>query len=149
MSVPLHDRFWSKVDKSGDCWLWTAHVNNRGYGMFGMKVDTKPTMRTAHRVAYEMERGPIPSGLEIDHLCRVRICVNPAHLEAVTHHENLMRGTGFAATNAAKTHCVRGHEYTPDNTYDCPSVDGGRQCRACKRVNDARYKAKQRSTKPK
>lgn len=73
----------------------------------------------------------------IDHLCGVRRCVNPEHLEAVTHRENLLRGTGFAAVNAAKTHCPHGHEYTPENTYHNPNPNGGRICRTCKRKRDA------------
>jgi hypothetical protein len=125
-------RFLDKVYKRDDCWLWIAKCNNRGYGMFGL--DRR--MQTAHRVAYELWVGPIPDGLEIDHLCGVRHCVNPAHLEAVTHRENLLRGSGFAAINAAKTHCPRGHEYTPENTYTNPNPNGGRICRTCKRARD-------------
>lgn len=125
-------RFLAKVDKSGDCWLWTAKCNNRGYGMFGLNG----RMVTAHRVAHELWVGPIPEGLEIDHLCAVRSCVNPAHLEAVTHRENLLRGSGFAGVNAAKTHCPHGHEYSPENTYHNPNPNGGRICRTCKRKRD-------------
>lgn len=84
------ERFWSKVDASGDCWEWTAGVNNRGYGYFHVAVGQSPV--GAHRFAYEQLVGPIPDGLVIDHLCRNPPCVNPDHLEPVRFRENLMRG---------------------------------------------------------
>jgi hypothetical protein len=135
------DRFWPKVDRSGTCWLWTSKINNRGYGLFSLNG----RMVAAHRVAYELLVGPIPEGHDVDHVrergCVNRHCVNPSHLEPVTHRENLLRGSGFAAVNAAKTHCPRGHEYTPENTYVNPHPDGGRICRTCKRDRDRRRSA--------
>lgn len=92
--------------------------------------------RLAHRVAYEQARGPIPEGLELDHLCRNRACVNPDHLEPVTHRENLLRADTFAARHAAQTHCVNGHEFTPDNTYIRTRPEGGRECRACRKARN-------------
>jgi hypothetical protein len=102
-------RFWAKADRRGDaeCWEWVACRTAMGYGRF--VVDRR--VRAAHRVAYELSVGPIPEGLEIDHLCRNRACVNPAHLEAVSHRVNVLRGTAPAAVNKRKTHCPCGREY--------------------------------------
>ena len=124
----LTERFWSKVHQTpcGGCWLWTASTNWRGYGEFRLEGKN----RAAHRLAYESEVGPIPDGYEIDHLCRVRNCVNPAHLEAVTHRENLLRGETLPARAAAKTHCPQGHPYSGDNLYVYPS--GKRRCVTCR-----------------
>jgi hypothetical protein len=88
-------------------------------------------MVLAHRMAYELARDPIPAGLVIDHLCRNKRCVNPSHLEAVEQRVNLLRGE----TNSAKTHCINGHEFTPDNTY---MWQGKRSCRACRRDSGKR-----------
>lgn len=93
-----------------------------------MRVDGK--QRYAHRLAYEWAVGPIPPGAQIDHLCREPRCINPDHLEAVTQRENIVRGESPSAVNARKTHCLHGHEFTPENTYRRPD-DGNRQCRAC------------------
>ena len=121
------ERFWSKVDMDGDCWLWTAGRDTGGYSSFSVKG----RRLYGHRFAYEALVGPIPDGLEIDHLCRVRHCVNPGHMEPVTSRENTLRGIAPAARNARKTHCKRGHEFTPENTHMRPN--GHRQCRACRR----------------
>ena len=138
MARPATDRFWSKVDKTGSCWLWTGWTNGTGYGRFDM-----PGQKVyAHRFAYELERGPIPAGMQIDHLCRNRLCVNPAHLEAVTQRENILRGESVQARNARKTHCPKGHEYTDANTYERPDRDPpGRECKTCRDArNQARYR---------
>lgn len=122
-------RFWAKVDKSGECWLWTGARDWNGYGQTAIgHVNLR-----AHRVAYELERGPIPDGLTLDHLCRNPPCVNPSHLEPVTSGENTMRGDTPASVNAAKTHCPSGHPLSGDNLF---SVSGrrNRRCRECHRI---------------
>jgi hypothetical protein len=111
----------SKVD---ECWNWTGKIQHGGYGIFFF-IDTQIV---AHRVAYMLLVGPIPEDKTIDHLCRNRKCVNPAHLEPVSIAENVMRGEGICALNAKKTHCKRGHAFTEENTY----MNGGKRfCRAC------------------
>jgi hypothetical protein len=121
------ERFMAKVDTSGDCWLWTASLSGSGYGQFF--VGSRRWY--AHRWSYDRFKGPIPDGLEIDHLCRVKVCVNPDHLEAVTHRENQRRGTSPVARNMDATHCIHGHEFTPENTIQYRN--GKRACRECSR----------------
>lgn len=123
------------------CWLWEGGDRGQGYGAF--KIDTKRAI-SAHRASYQLHKGPIPDGLTIDHLCRVRCCVNPDHLEAVTAVVNVKRGEyrkGLALGGAAngrrqqaRTHCKRGHEFTPENTGTQTSAKGtpSRYCKACK-----------------
>src|ERR1035437_6893898 len=101
-------RFWAKVDKTEDCWNWTAHTDGMGYGQLA-KPGQHGGLVVAHRFAYELLVGPIPEGLQLDHLCRNRACVNPDHLEPVTRRVNILRGVGFGAVNAKKTECPRGH----------------------------------------
>jgi hypothetical protein len=116
----LPERIARRIDASGDCWMWLGPTERGGYGM----VTFKGRGAIAHRVTYELLVGPIPEGLYLDHLCRVRACVNPAHLEPVTQAENNRRA------GLAKTHCINGHEYTPENTYRRPR--GVRECRTCR-----------------
>src|SRR5438128_4038158 len=94
------------VTESG-CWRWTGKIKPNGYGVFWWRKQE----RYAHRVAYELWKGSIAAGLRVDHLCRVRSCVNPDHLELVTPHTNVLRGVSLSAQNAKKTHCPRGHLY--------------------------------------
>lgn len=109
------------------CWLWLLAVNKKsGYGQMGVNG----RVLYAHRVAYEAWRGPIPEGLTIDHLCRVRSCVNPDHLEAVTMRENTLRGESTAARNARKTHCPEGHPIEAGNA-NTKTWNGWRRCRTC------------------
>ena len=122
------ERFWSNVDKSTDCWMWIAAKNDRGYGQFTSRMEPHNTIY-AHRVAYELQHGSIPEGLELDHLCRHPACVNPDHLEAVSHVVNCRRGS-----RPMQTHCKHGHEFTPENTYVKPN--GHRFCKECKRTRD-------------
>ena len=138
---PTEIRFWAKVAITPSCWLWTAHVSSNGYGQF--RSDGKQAL--AHRWAYESEVGPIPEGLELDHLCRVRHCVHPDHLEPVVHAENVRRGTAGdvrAAWHRAKTHCPQGHPYSGDNLYVSP--EGFRKCRTCVREAQRRYQQRRR-----
>lgn len=99
------------------CIPWSGKGREKGYGKWwGRRNGQKARSHPAHRIAYENAKGPIPEGLQIDHLCRNRACVNPDHLEAVTGRVNVLRGMNPPAQNARKTHCVRGHEFTPENT---------------------------------
>jgi len=126
--------FKSRIDKSGPggCWLWRGSQSRGGYGRYNETL--------AHRVAYELFVGSIPEGLTLDHLCRVRHCVNPEHLEPVTLGENLRRGESFSAVNARKTHCPRGHPLSGENLYRTKS--GARCCLICKRAAWHRWKAR-------
>jgi hypothetical protein len=133
-------RFWAHITKTDGCWLWSGATVSGGYGYFvagSKKIGTRRLVR-AHRFAYEVMVGAIPPGHDLDHLCRVVNCVNPAHLEPVTHRENLLRGTGASARNASKTHCSKGHPYDEANTG--AGKDGRRYCKACNRAKVAHYK---------
>lgn len=127
----MEDRFWSKVDKSGECWVWTAGQSH-GYGCFAVK---KGKTVYAHRLAYELLVGPIPNGLQIDHLCRNRRCVRPDHLEPVTRKTNILRGESPSARAARVDRCPSGHPYDEANTI---LYRGSRYCRECKRAKDRR-----------
>ena len=127
-------RFMSKLDvnEETECWVWIGPHNRTGYGLFKIGGER----RLAHRVSWELHRGPIPDGLTIDHLCRNRECVNPEHLEPVTQVENNLRrpdpnggGGGWARLQRAKTHCPAGHLYDELNTYHW---GGGRYCKTCR-----------------
>lgn len=135
-------RLWSKasITSPAACWLWTAVLINSGYGRFTWKGKE----HLAHRVAYEIMRGPIPEGLTIDHLCRVRKCINPFHMEPVTKRENTLRGKAPSAQYAVATHCIQGHPFSTENTYSFTKSSGRprRVCRACKR-DRARTRRKQ------
>lgn len=149
--APPEERFWNQVDKNGPiptfrpdfdpCWIWIG-LKREGYGRF-YPVRTTPV--AAHRFSYELLKEPIPSDEEagyrvvIDHLCRVTSCVNPNHLEVVSHQENVLRGIGFAAVYAARTHCINGHEFTEENTSR--SKTRARRCLTCHRENTRHRRA--------
>ena len=124
---PLRDRFEEKVLRLPfvNCWLWDGALSGAGYGQIGAEGGSPILL--AHRVAWELYRGPIPEGTELDHLCRVRGCVNPWHVEPVTHLMNMQRGA-----RASQQHCKRGHEFTETNTYRQPSRPQWRACHPCK-----------------
>lgn len=132
---PPDKRFMAKVSVvDGECWEWTAYIDRKGYGVFG--IDSRNLVK-AHRYSYELHVGPIPHGMQLDHLCRVRHCVNPAHLEPVTNRENVIRGNN--AREMAST-CSRGHRFDASNTYINPR--GNRECRACRQAACSRYQEK-------
>lgn len=142
---PIEERFWEKVNKDGPvssfrpdlgpCWLWMGAHRKRGDGNLQLGLRSNGTRASvfSHIFAYTLLRGPVPEGLELDHLCRLPQCVNPDHLEPVTHRENVRRGLG----GVLKTHCPSGHTYDTENTY-YRTVNGYRICRACRRERDRR-----------
>ncbi len=139
----MEKRFWDKVNKTDTCWLWTASKDKRGYGRLNKGKHAQNVL--AHRYSYELVHGKIPIGLELDHLkdiCGNTSCVNPSHLEPVTHKENLLRGNSPMAINARKTHCPKGHEFNKENTYVSPT--GGRECRLCQSERRHNYWLKHR-----
>ena len=129
------DRFWAKVmfEPMSGCWLWTGGLTDRGYPVHWVNNDGRKDSKDvrAHRYAYELAIGPIPAELEQDHLCRNRACVNPLHLEPVTHAVNIGR-------KPVTTHCKHGHEYTEVNIL--VNRLGRKVCRACKAVRDLEYR---------
>lgn len=137
--TPTIDRFWEKVTKQENgCWEWTATIQNLGYGQFSVNGH----LVLAHRFSFELANGDIPDGYELDHRCRNTKCVNPAHLEAVTHSENCKRGNGGLHTsikNWAKTQCPHGHPYDEENTY---YWKGQRHCRMCSTATLKKWRKK-------
>lgn len=129
----LRERFWEKANKNGPlgCWVWTASKMNGGYGQVIIMNGKRGRPVPAHRVAWELANGAIPDGKYLDHLCRNRACVNPAHLQPVSNAENILRGVSPSATNKRKTHCIHGHKLTEDNIYRPPKRPHTRQCRSC------------------
>jgi hypothetical protein len=138
-------RFWRKLEQNGPipahrpdlgrCWIWKGSIDSMGYGRFRAK---SPQYTKTHRFSFELHYGPMPPQLQTDHLCRNHACANPAHLEAVTCRQNVMRGKALSASNAKKSHCKRGHPFTKENTK--LNSDGGRICITCVRKYDREWK---------
>lgn len=125
----------SKLDGPDGCWIWTASTDAHGYGRIGVKVEPgKTALLSAHRLMYETTVGPIPDGLQLDHLCRTRACVNPSHLEPVTHAENMRRG------RLARTACRNGHEN--------PTRDAWGDCVLCRQARERRRVRRRPTTTP-
>ena len=128
MDAPAEARFLDKVaaESKDNCWIWVGAISGSGYGTFSLYG----RKWNVHRLSYLHFVGPVPDGLQLDHLCRVRACVNPSHLEPVTQQENARRGLF-----ASRAHCQNGHEYTEANTYR--SKRGRRYCRTCNRLRNS------------
>jgi hypothetical protein len=141
------ERFVEKIKKNqAGCWEWTGATDNRGYGVFhfGAKGGTVKS----YRFSYELFVGKIPPSYEIDHLCRNPLCVNPKHLEAVTHRENVLRGRSPCANHARKTHCKNGHEFSEDNIFYRKDRNGStRLCKICLKEYEKMYNKKRQLRK--
>lgn len=136
--LPEVKKFSKKYNIVGECWLWNMSLSKDGYGSY--------KGRGAHRASYEFSKGQIPEGLEIDHICRNRSCVNPKHLEAVTHEENIKRGvygdrSWVRKIHGDKTQCKRGHKYSGENLRIEKRTDGGiaRRCKECDKLKNKNY----------
>jgi hypothetical protein len=143
----FEERLWNKIspEPNSGCWLWTGHTNIHGYGVSW--TGSRTTL--AHRVTYNFFVGPVPDGHDLDHLCRVRCCVNPAHLEPVTRRVNWLRSNGPQLCRERyekQTHCKHGHAKTPDNVFIINDGSGYKR-RKCKTCILERAKAKRRAEK--
>lgn len=138
--VPAERRFWPRVDKDGPvpslcpdlgaCWLWLGAKRGGGYGVIADRRSGKVIMLNTHRLAYELVIGPIPSGMQLDHLCHVRHCVNPRHLQPMTQRINNLRCDGPFARKWRQSHCLNGHPFDEANTR--VNRNGTRHCKACR-----------------
>ncbi len=145
--LSLVERLAHRGAIDGDCWVWMASKNQKGYGRMVITDSDGKRTKVVHRVIYEHINGPLPKGLEIDHLCKNRACFNPSHIEAVTHKENCRRGN-VGAHFGNKTHCPSGHPYSGDNLYI--SLKGSRSCRECTRTKSREWaRAKRTETRRK
>lgn len=130
------------VDDAG-CWIWIGHVGPNGYGRMQVpRAEGGWKTGSAHRTSYQTFVGPIPAGMELDHLCKVKRCVNPQHLEPVDRRLNNERSDSPSAINARKSECVNGHPFSEANTY---VNEGGRHCRACRREATRRWSQRRRA----
>ena len=133
--LPMELRFFAKVTESDSgCWQWIGATNTKGYGH--IRAGGNMPVMSAHRWSWEFFNGPIPTGLEVDHLCFNRSCVNPDHLDVVTRYVNVHRGR--INQNDGSTSCKWGHEFSSANTGT--DVRGNRVCRACSRDRTRQYR---------
>lgn len=137
------ERFWQRVEKTSECWIWRGSLTRQGYGQFGYAPGK--TGR-AHKLAWEWQNGSVPEGLVLDHLCRNRACVRPEHLEPVTPRTNALRGIGPTAINSRKRFCNQGHEFTAENTMR--GSKGERICRVCSYRKASEWGRSNRNAKP-
>ena len=143
--VDPRERFLRLVEKTDTCWLWLgSKIQSTPTADFYGRCKMPGTKKTtgAHRVAYTLWKGQIPEGLTIDHMCRNTLCVNPAHLRAVTHRVNILASDNPPAKNARKTHCPKGHEYDEENTR---FFRGYRYCRTCQNNYSREYQRRRRA----
>jgi hypothetical protein len=137
--IPAHVA--ERIDFAGPCWEWTGWLNEWGYGRayIATRVENRTVWKSwkVHRLVWTLLVGEIPKGLTLDHLCRNHACCNPDHLEPVTNRVNVLRGYGPSARQARQTHCKRGHEFTPENTYRQKGRNS-RACRICRNPQRAR-----------
>jgi hypothetical protein len=146
--ISFEERYWKCVlpEPNSGCYFWMGRLDPDGYGRVNIGYFGDANRKTsvlAHRAAYEHFIGAIPFGLEIDHKCRIRCCVNPEHLECVTHQVNIKRGIykGKKSSNSYKTHCPKGHPYFGENLY---LIGKRRQCRICRREFSKNYREKRK-----
>jgi len=149
--IPPFDRFMQKfkVNPKTGCWIWTGTYDDKGYSQLFLKqekITRKATKISGHRFSYLTLKGKIPPGMQIDHICRTRGCVNPEHLRLVTPRENVLLGIGPAAEHASKVACVNGHPFTIENTYVWKGKF--RKCRECRRIKQADYHKRKISKTP-
>lgn len=133
---PFLTRIFSRVEKTESCWLWLGATNS-GYGYINFPRQSR--MGAVHAILYRYFVGPVPKGKELDHLCRVRNCVNPAHLEPVSRRENTLRGMAPNAISVRTNSCYRGHKFTLENTY---FNRGKRHCQTCRKVARERWRVR-------
>lgn len=144
VSAATEKRFWSHCNKTPTCWFWTGSISGRGYGKLSIGGHGKSI--AAHRMALLLHATPIPIGKLVDHVCRNRLCVNPAHLRVVDNKTNSTENSiGPTAINARKTSCIRGHSLTGDNVKIVVRPDGKRRhCRTCLRFHEKNRKPRRK-----
>jgi hypothetical protein len=146
LSHELQERFWARIEKQEDCWIWRGHLNSQGYGQFHCRVAGRSGY-LAHRLMYRLVHGEVPDGLYVLHRCDVRLCVNPDHLFVGSAADNLRDMVAKGRQSGPRSHCNQGHEFTPENTYSSPSNPRQRTCRICSNARDRAYRAAKRQAK--